>query len=783
MTATALAAVLVSCVGAASALGQSGATKTDGVVMVPVVVRDRDGHAVSDLRKEDFQLFDKGKPEAIVSFSVTKPPLGGAHLIAWVFDDVHVRDLGALTRLRATATRQAAALQTGDRVAIFTTSCRVFLDFTDSPMKLQEAVARVEFQPVPSCAVTTASEQFAVLNLVVRRIAALPGQRNVVLLSPGFTAEGDTTRDEADLVDLAIRSKVTIGVIDMAAVGSADLRQLADGTGGAYSKFSADLAGAFRRLLTPETSYVLGFAPGAAADGGYHALRVKLKDERKLEVQARNGYFVRKPVESVKESKPPSRELLSDAIQNPGAARAPIDLPAAARTSPVGTVILPSTAPEDSASTAEITSRDEPLTFHEETNLVLLPVVVRDAQGHALSTLHKEDFVLTDNGKRQEVLRFAAQKTAAAHAPRFITYLFDDLHLAPEDLARSRDAVRRQIASLPQSARVGIFTTSGLNPPADFAADRAKAVAALAGIHCGQSGENCQVAGEPESRLDLAVVRDLVRRLSMLPGRRSIVIISPVFPISGSLLWDRENLLDHAIHAGVVINAINPEANANSEWMTFLAEGTAGMFIAAGRDLDSAFKRAAAMPECIYTLGFAPEKVKNDGGFHEVRVTLKNPGSLTVQAHGGYYAPKREADSAEASRLEIENAVFSREETHGVAVDLTTQSLSAGDQAKLTVQAVMDIRQMHFRKADGRSRDDVTVVSSLFDTNGDFIAGAQKVLQFRLRDETLKKLESGPPVTVRTVFNLKPGSYLVRLVVRDAEAQQMTERSSAVEIR
>jgi hypothetical protein len=42
------------------------------LVMVPVVVRDRKGKAVGSFKQEDFQLFDKGKPQYIARFSVEK---------------------------------------------------------------------------------------------------------------------------------------------------------------------------------------------------------------------------------------------------------------------------------------------------------------------------------------------------------------------------------------------------------------------------------------------------------------------------------------------------------------------------------------------------------------------------------------------------------------------------------------------------------------------------------------------------------------------------------------
>src|ERR1019366_8883805 len=42
------------------------------LVMVPVVVRDKKGNVVGNLKQEDFQLFDKGKPQYIARFSMEK---------------------------------------------------------------------------------------------------------------------------------------------------------------------------------------------------------------------------------------------------------------------------------------------------------------------------------------------------------------------------------------------------------------------------------------------------------------------------------------------------------------------------------------------------------------------------------------------------------------------------------------------------------------------------------------------------------------------------------------
>ena len=136
-------------------------------------------------------------------------------------------------------------------------------------------------------------ERWELLQAMVRRMAVLPGQRTIVLISPGFMTP-DLSTAVNGMVEEAARNGVVVNAVDARGFmllrdtlrrakgcptrpcsrGSKDMRrrskgcsptswlQLAHGTGGTLFENSNNLRGGIERAaVRPEVRYVLGFSP------------------------------------------------------------------------------------------------------------------------------------------------------------------------------------------------------------------------------------------------------------------------------------------------------------------------------------------------------------------------------------------------------------------------------------------------------------------------------------------------------------------------------------------
>ncbi|HLY42898.1 MAG TPA: VWA domain-containing protein [Terracidiphilus sp.] len=115
--------------------------------------------------------------------------------------------------------------------------------------------------------------------------------------------------------------------------------------------------------------------------------------------------------------------------------------------------------------------------FKAESNLVLVRVVVRDANGHPVEGLKKEDFRVFDRGKEQTISQFEEESEpgsgaivvnpgAAPTQPqlpgklRFFALYFDSLDTNADEMIQARDAADEYFAGhLGPNDRVAVLTT------------------------------------------------------------------------------------------------------------------------------------------------------------------------------------------------------------------------------------------------------------------------------------------------------------------------------------
>ena len=310
-------------------------------------------------------------------------------------------------------------------------------------------------------------------------------------------------------------------------------------------------------------------------------------------------------------------------------------------------------------------------------------------------------------------------------------------------------------------------------------------------------------------------LEQVIRRTALLPGQRSVIFVSPGF-LSFTLESQITEVAERALRSSVVVNALDPrglyvivpggDASTPSSVVTSaalvgrkfglvqdeyslaqdvlynFASTTGGQFFHNNNDLDAGFRQVGTLSEVYYVLAFSPRNLKFDGRFHQLKVSLVDPAGRTIQARRGYFAPKASEDAATKAKEEIQQAAFSQDEVRELPVDVHTQFFKLNDaEVRLTVFAHLDMNSVRFRQEQDRHLNNLTFVTVLFDLDGKYVTGKEKVLQFRLRDATLAALtRSG--ITLKTEFDVKPGRYLVRQIVRDSEAGQLTGLNHTVEI-
>lgn len=265
-------------------------------VSVSAVVRDQKGRLVTNLRPEDFEVFDGGRRATITDFRSDRAPV----TLALLFDASGSMQLASKhMAARAAANHVLAWLEEGrDQVAllIFDKQLRESQDFTTELSLLSAPLDDV--QPWGLTSLHDAIAETA------RRVAERGGShRGVVVLTDGLDTSSRLTPPEvsgiASSIDVPVYVVTVMSPLDDPSSRTAvvredrggSLRNLADWTGGRLFTSSAPSHSsvAARRIVEElRHQYLLAFEP--AATSGWRPVEVRVRD-RNLTVRARGGYF------------------------------------------------------------------------------------------------------------------------------------------------------------------------------------------------------------------------------------------------------------------------------------------------------------------------------------------------------------------------------------------------------------------------------------------------------------------------------------------------------------
>jgi Ca-activated chloride channel homolog len=261
-------------------------------------VSDKKGRFVTDLTKEDFEVFESKKPQTIIEFAAESDlPL---RLAILVDTSNSVRDRFHFQQEAATAFIDGTVRPEHDKAMIvsFDTATELVADLTDNIGELEKAVEHL--RPGGGTSLYDAIF-FACRDKLMEDQPLYKFRRAMVILSDGEDNQSRYTRDQA--LEMAQKADVNVYTIStnitrIETDGDKVLRYFADETGGqSFFPFKAsDLSQSFENIANElRHQYNIFYRPEPLkVDGIYHPVEIRVTGHKELSVRARKGYYAPK---------------------------------------------------------------------------------------------------------------------------------------------------------------------------------------------------------------------------------------------------------------------------------------------------------------------------------------------------------------------------------------------------------------------------------------------------------------------------------------------------------
>ena len=410
---------------------------------------------------------------------------------------------------------------------------------------------------------------------------------------------------------------------------------------------------------------------------------------------------------------------------------------------------------------------------------------------------------------------------------RLIVFFFDLTSMQPEDLDRcvdaARDFLKKKMAPADLVALVSLGDT--LKVDQDFTADR-DLLANEVGMYNGTEGQGFATGATANSNQvedttgytpdesdyndlntdrELFALRTVAKSLEKITEKKSLLYFSGGIQRDGI---ENEASLRSAINAAVRANlaiysvdtrglqvvlatgdastgslrgqgaynggALLNNMNANfttQETMGTLSSDTGGKAFFDSNDFAPAFAQVQKDTSEYYAIGFHSSDPRRDGRYRKLTIKVNRPG-LKLEYRPGYYAPSDFAHTGKEDReQQLEDELASDLPATDMAVYLDAMYFRLDENRfYVPVSLIVPGSQIPFVKGGDKDKATLDIIGEVIDEAKRPIGSARQTLKLNL-DQTLGARQKN--LQYNTSFNLPPGKYHLKFVVRENQTGRM----------
>jgi VWFA-related protein len=278
-------------------------------------------------------------------------------------------------------------------------------------------------------------------------------------------------------------------------------------------------------------------------------------------------------------------------------------------------------------------AQDPQFSIKVDANLVNVLCTVTDRRGKLIPNLTKDDFIIEEDGKRQEIVSFSKEN----ELPLTLAMLMDTSGSVREVLPAEKDTAIAFINSIltPRDLAMVIKFDKSPRVVQDFTESKRRISDAIDQV--GKTGDG--------TTLYDAVVLASRDHLALEAGRKAMILISDGEDTTST--HREKDALFSAQAADAIIYSISNVAEGSQsgrgpDTLRTLSGETGGsaFFIRRYSDFNAIFDQIVNELRGQYSVAYKSTNTKRDGKFRAIKVLAKET-SMSVRARKGYYGPSQ----------------------------------------------------------------------------------------------------------------------------------------------